>query len=477
MALPPVEEFVRACREAATDDLVGFVAGLYEAQGWTVERTRGERFVVTGTGETRQIAVVRSDASPAGDPDIVVSTSPEPVGTEGAERTLDLSDLHEQLCYAVDTDARTRLSTEYLDLAPQSSGVADGTDASRTRSGPTGKSTRPDQQREPDGEAVTDSAPAHRESSREGTTAIAEARDRLTALGDSLGRPRLTAVLVIAVLAVAAGLTVGHLGGDATGAGSGGPDSGVTQATVTPTPTPGEYLTEERLAVYAAESRSQQWDSQVTNPSPDQAGRSLPADAATLPPGISANGTLDGYALADAHRLAVANTSYTLTLTYREQVDGRTTGFYREVIRVAADGRYDVSIDSLGRYAPSAPELVGREEYSGQQHRRGEATHTVSPREASVGKRTEEFLERFLSVTESRVADRHGDDTVATYRLYTHGSPLATIENATGTVFVTRRGVVRHGRWTYEVSGHPAVEAVVTLETTNRGETALTTPD
>lgn len=117
-----------------------FVAALWEASGWTVERA-GAELVVTREGERRRLLVLsprriapglrrapeRPDEPPAGDDgdaiDLVVSpyrtTDPSglPRGLPDAS-ILGAAELRERLWYAIDVEDRDRLLREYLGIDP-----------------------------------------------------------------------------------------------------------------------------------------------------------------------------------------------------------------------------------------------------------------------------------------------------------------------------------------------------------------------
>lgn len=123
-------EFVTLCRRVDHEDLVGFVAALFEARGRTVDRPEPGSGADLRLDGSRAVLVGRD--RPAAVPeavDVVVVADTDQEELAGV-RTHGVADLHEWLLYAVDRDAAETLLAAHLgadpDLLP---GPAAGTDA------------------------------------------------------------------------------------------------------------------------------------------------------------------------------------------------------------------------------------------------------------------------------------------------------------------------------------------------------------
>lgn len=476
MAPVPFEAFVRACREADAGRFAGFVAALYEARGWTVERVDDRHLTLGWNGHSRRVVLAEDEPPDAPDAATVVvtATDVDPAGTPDGVRTLDLVDLHRQCCYAVDVGTGARLAAAHLDVPVEPRGT-DGRESGANEGG------------QDDGERPPDGASAVRHTIR------------------SVRRHALVPLVVgVVALAVVAGLyavTQGAedlgvapedaLGTEGTGVGPAGTDAPTPTAPSgreTPRAQPADdgSTVEDRLELYAAESQARGIERGDALSFPTRSvgdGERVPASrpptnaSLDLVPGITYDGTIDERVLARRHRSAVANTSYTLTVTYTEVVGGHVTGRYTEVVRVAGDGRFTASVDSLGSHRSTVPTVVGEEGYYNGSllvtrengTRSGFATGTVRAK-------TEAFLRRYTSVEESMVVDWQSDDGGHTYWVVTEGNSAPRIRNSTGAVYVTERGVVTYGRWSYDIPGSVDGRAVFALQTANVGETSVAPP-
>jgi len=198
------------------------------------------------------------------------------------------------------------------------------------------------------------------------------------------------------------------------------------------------------------------------------------------PPGVDEEGLADIDELIATHRSHLSDTSYTLTVEYRELEDGRVTGVYTETIRVENDSRYSVSVSTEGIIQTSPRAIVGADAFSNERRAwvRLRSTEPYVRSRLSTTRflgQTARYLRWSLSVEESTLQDRRATGNRTVYRITTDGDPYQGVRNAAGTVYVTDDGLIRYGRWTY-TSVRPEIRVEFTLRTTNVGSTTVSRP-
>lgn len=140
MQSPSTDRIERRVRSLDHEGFCEFVADLWEACGWTVDRD-GCELDVSRQGTSKRLLVLppyrvaprfRRAPEPTGSIDAVVSPR---VGTDGSTLprgtpdvpVIDAGEISERLCYAVDESTRKRLLATHL-------GIEDGDDSDATRS-------------------------------------------------------------------------------------------------------------------------------------------------------------------------------------------------------------------------------------------------------------------------------------------------------------------------------------------------------
>ncbi|MFT4921609.1 MAG: hypothetical protein ACI8XM_000812 [Haloarculaceae archaeon] len=470
MSLIRQDRLARAWRVADPETRTGFVAGLFEARGYTVDRT-DDRHLVLGD-ENRVLAVDPPETGALPESvDTVVTIDPDPGGDATA---LGLDAVHEMLCYAIDREVARDLLATHLDV-----------DADR----------EDDQSAERGGESTVESEQTGASGDRQGGDGTSESasadetgkgvRDTATGLVSTIPGARLVdgplprgvfavvgvVVLVVAVVLVgSAGVFTGP-----TESNPGGPLS--TTGTTTPvdvTPLPDQTPQTNPREAGAATPQAE--------PEPDY-GESVAEQRANHPraPGLLPWGIDDADRMAEAHRTELENSSYTVQIRYQEFVDGQQTGVYTETVRVENQSRYSTTVTTLGDLQTSPRWIAGANVFvsGGDRHVNKEAGVSrirpdVTP--PQILEWTERYLRWSLSVRNSTVRDREAASNVTTFLVTTDGDPFSGVANASGTAYVTENGLVRFGRWSYVRSTHPDIRVVFTVQTTDVGETTVTRP-
>lgn len=437
MAPLTTEELAALCRTRDPEAVAGFVAALQAARGRTVDPADGPAFVLDGAR-----AVVPVDGS-AGDADVVI-TAGRPVDGDDA-RTLDAAELREALLYAVDRGTADALLREHLDRPLASFEGGDGT-------------VTPPGEGDADGRATETDAATDRDAATPPKGGDPGASD---GPGDAAGsraderrrtRRALAATLAVAVVLVA--LAVGVPGGLLAGPGEQPGTAGVDVPPSGPGPNGSWELVDEGAP-------------------DDDAG----AAGGGLPPGVDASGDIDEDRLVAATAAHLRNRSYRVTVTYREFVDGTETALFTQTARVGNGSRVRVTTARLGSFRDTPPRLVYGD---GNVDRRaivgrddgGTRERSRAGRDPVVG-RLSTYLGYYLSVGESRVADRRTVEGTRSVRIVTDGDPWPGVENATGSAVVTGDGLVRTVRRSYDDPNSPA-SVVVTVRVSDVGRTNVT---
>jgi hypothetical protein len=429
------------CRESDPTTVTAFVADLYAARGWTVDR-RGEYELVVSDGDReRRVAVVHPDANPpsvlAARADTVVVPDDAPGAVDGAD-LVDAGALRQQLAYAVDRPVARRLLRSHFGWSPADPDAenaggdrgADGTDG--------GSGTLPG--------APGAGLPGP----------------------DGGGWP----LLAVALLVVVAGgvVAVGEMasGTPALTTGSAGTDD--SPPTLTP------VSPSEETATPSDDEPS--FEGTLPPPGDRESSREFSG----LPPGVNQSGGIDPPRLASAHRSLLENTSYRLTITNRQFVDDQPAGVYSETVRVVNGTRYRTDVTRRGTLPGPTLAIAGIDTYANGSVKYERVNGSRAERESAVlydrfGQTQERYLRGFLEVRESAIVDNHSE----TFYIVTEGNPVYVLENTTGSVVVTESGLVRRAQWTYDVvgnwGGYDGVSGSFEVRVSGVGSTTVREPD
>lgn len=437
--------FVQACRAATTETLAGFVAALYEAQGWTVERSGAVVVRTDREGETRRVVVrpARSGAS-VDHTDTVVAPSNSRNGETASVVGYDT--LYQQVRYAIDRDTAAELLATHLGVSP-----------GRRDPG----STRPEGSG--DGETEPDDAAADGKSG---------ARDRTGTDVRRLLRTLLVAGLIVVALAGVAGQqSPGSPADSRTDGVTRSADSGVADADALPDV--GRMAVTTGIPSTAA-ARTQ------AGQSTDDDGKVPVSEEllVTRPPGIGANGSLNVSVLARAHRTRLENTTYTLQMSVR-RLEGKTvvagrTRTIRTDNDTAATTFTRVGAPSLGDWLPG-----GRDNENGENRRDGLGRWgdgaTTEPRQAAV--RSAALLERYMRVDSVTLDEQWVGDGQIRQLIAIDGSSHSELGSIDGAAFVTGGGLVRFARWSFGGQGGDQRRIVVTMGVATIDRSVGSTPD
>jgi len=424
------------------EERAAFVAAVYEARGWAVERV--------GRDERADVVVT----PPNGDESRHVPVS------------VDADILHEQVTYAVDDEARTRLCRRFFGQPPAAFAAADEDDT-----GGDGDADSGAQHAATDGR--TQSPPARRTESESRTTgrvpsdtatrAVApdgatDGNPAGTADGDD-ARPSVPVRLVVGLVAVA-------VVGAAVVAGAG----------VTSPETAGVSLGEGANA--------------TTTPEAPVEGGAAAAGNDETPPGIDGDGVADASALADAHAEALAERSYRIRIVHREYDGDELRGVAVERVAVAETDHYHSRVRTLGSleyqtrhvaavsaYANGTVRYVrpvdGRDTLRNATFRLFMVSDTSTPNR--YVDRTRRYVQWFLDVEESRVVGAGERDGTAFVAVAVDGDPWRGASEMTGRAVVDEDGLVRVIRREYTPQDDPSVRVETTIRIVP-GPAAVTRP-
>jgi len=448
MTRDPGETFRDCLAGLDAESRTAFVAAVYAARGWAVDRDGGDLRATPPRADRPRRLVVRvgavEDEGTSGDDDILV---------DGAT-------LHELVAYALPAGERTRLCREFLDRDPGSFGGRHGDDAAATSgsaadvsdddgAGPADRAAR---RRPPAsvggekrGEDPTDcerEQPGARASDDDPNAAPDRSPADRPERSEWLGRA--------AVVGLALSLA---LGGIVTATGSGGVGVGSPAAVFGGN----ETDTDESTAAF--------------------------------PRGVDETGVTDASALADAHEATLSNRSYRLTITYREFENGKLRGVAHERALVASPDRYRSRVRRLGTLRHDATVVASGSAYAngsagyvrtddGVRKRTEIRSALVAASADSVGfvDRTERTVGWYLSANDSRIVGRTVRNGTTTYRLTFEGDPWLESRNETGRARVDEDGLVRELHREYS----PTIESGVRVEVTIRivpGPVTVTPPE
>jgi hypothetical protein len=213
----------------------------------------------------------------------------------------------------------------------------------------------------------------------------------------------------------------------------------------------------------------------------------------TYPPGLGAGGVVDHDALADAHANAVTGQSYRLTITHREYVDGKPAAYRRETVFVAEPTLYRTELEGAGDLERGSLVVAGVEAYADGERRyqrrvvadefdrrytvETDAVRGVRNGEGRYADRVEQYVDWFLSVSDSAIVDSFERGDVRYYWVRLGADPYAGVENSTGSALVDENGVVHEVRREYDYPGSEGVSAAVSIRYTDVGTTTVSPPE
>jgi hypothetical protein len=430
-----------------------FVAAVYAARGWTVDRNGDDlRATPPGADRSRRLVVRVGDgeggsAGAAGDADAV--DGPDPISVDAAT-------LHELVAYALPAAERTRLCREFLDSefgafdAPPTAGRVDvGTDRKGRDGTPREvadaglpRRERGDEPSAPD--PTEDGRIEDAISEREAESNASEGARKATTRRGRLVR----AGVVVIVFALVLGSLV-------TAAGPG--------------------LTGSAAAILGGTGTTDDAGGQADGGQPVGNGSSIP--------GLDGNGVGNAGRLADAHETALGDRSFRLRIVYREYDDGGIRGVAHERAVVAASGRYRSDVGRVGTVAHGSTVIGSAATYSDGERRyvrssdgsgdaagesptvRSRRTLTATDPSRFVD-RTERYVRWYLSVNESRHAGTIERDGTTLYVIDFEGDPWPAATDVSGRALVSETGVVREIRRTHVPRGDRSVRIEVVVRIT-----------
>jgi len=450
MSLVSRDRLAEACHEADPEAVADFVADLYEARGYDVDRV-GDRLLCLSPGD-RTVAVCPESTAPRQSVDAVVAPDVTELADLEADH-IDAETLHEHIHYAIDrAKARDLLVTH---LGVTETNLAADTDSR----GP--DSPKRDRLSKGKGVGSSDEAAGHDVGTTDDTVAPGWF-DASAVLGQRIGQWGV-AVLVVAVAVLLVGVAVGGL-----------------------SEMPGSDRDTDDSTVVAPEPRPTPWNDSLANVAVRNAtltptsGSDVTADAESLPPGIGPGGIADRNVLTATHRAQLTNDSHTVTIEHREYGDDgeRVTGVYTETIRVENESRYRADVSVVGNLSTTPRAIAGADLFViGNERYIDESTHSPYFRSRATPARFRWQLVRYLrwslSVERSTI---HEGSPANTTRITTDGDPYPGVENASGTVYVTDDGLISYARWTYTLPTESNKRVEFVVRTTDVGSTTVSRP-
>jgi hypothetical protein len=422
---------------------VAFVGALLSAQGWHVDAdppviraTKGDRCRVVAVARD---GLVRGPGLPQAPLDAVVGVDAERtqrLARERDARAWDARTLYDMARHGLDPEATDRLFADHFGetntmvgrpVAPRAD--PDGTDGADESDG---KGVNRERRT-----GVTDSSPA-------AATGLLAGRS---------GQWVIPSVLVVVIVlggALTAQALIGLPPVDAAseGAGASGSTDDTTPSgsvsTVRPTPTP---------------------------------------EPRTIVPGLSQSGIVDTAALARGHATALTNRSFTMRLTYTEQVDGETVGRAREVVRVEGPTVYRSTGTRSGNLTSDLQPVIVRDLYAdgdGRYLRQGDGALRVGdaddPGTGRVVERSRALVAWYLSGADSTLVGSTRHPTAVYYRVGVEGTSDRRFDDYQASGLVSEHGLIVRVDARYRLSGTDRT-ASVSLRYTDVGTTTVPRPD
>lgn len=382
---------------------------------------------------------------------VVVAADGDPLGSGEGRTVLDIEDLYDRVAAGIDRAEVRRACRDHLGLTV---GGEDSTTTTVERGD--GENRHGADGDERDGETLPERGADARPAGLRGwvpsvdalqsaNTAVPSVRAVVpVALGAA-------AIVVLASLVVGTGLAVGPFA----------PGSGGESGAATAGPTADEQT--EELPSYA-----------------------LVGGGGKYPPGVGPTGLANPTALAQAHRAAVANASYELTYTYREQRSDGSQATREVTVWVAAEDTFRTAVSTDGEFRDSAPSFVDRPRYANGSHvfeqrgAPGERWYRTYPVRPSGGADdyaddARRYLGWFLTVEESSVVERFEREGTTYFRVDLRGDPWPGIDDVSGTAVVDEHGVVHSIRRQYTDDGDGS-SVTVTMTYTAFGTATVDPP-
>ena len=462
--MPPLSrsELGRLCQAAEPSDLLGFVADLYAARGWTVATTNaGDAVVTLERGGSRQRLGIATETTVPNGVDTVVTVGAEvDPATVTADTILDTGDLWNRLLYSVDRERAATVFERWFDqelsdpvrtVDPAESHAASQSNTPQDFSSEFG----PDAPRATATHAIEDSAGRSQPPTGKESVDTSRPFRNPRHVGVVVG---LLLVLGIAIVATGIGLSVTDQAVD---------NDTTTDTGFTPVPTT------ETLATATQETSE---SGQLASAQPTR----IPSQATAFPPGVDRTGITDYRQLIDAHESELEGRSYRITLSYREVRDEKVTGARTQTVRVENGTTYHATSTEFGRLVSPSPSLVDGEIYSNGnvEFERTSTGVTRRPLQNPTSHRTalSRYLGWYLSVNESQAVAASTERGTATVRVSTDDDPYPGVTNATGTVIVTESGLVTHLYRTHSTPNSP-VRVVITIRVSDVGTTTVSAPE
>jgi hypothetical protein len=449
-------ETVRDCLaglDATT--LTAFVAAVYAARGWTVEREGDAADLLAtppGADRPRRLTVSCDDA-------VAVT-----VGHEDEVTTLDADDIGRMAWYALDSTARERLFRDFFGAGPGDFDAPSTADVSSdTGDAPSTADVSNDADEELSRAAGDPSENRQRDpSSDRGRDPRGSGEANGDGGGDEDGVPArrafvagLAIVLVVAVVAATGPALTSSDGSEVNGADD-------TNST------PSDYSAAEA----ATRRLDTGWNATADDEEPARPGVIAVSSAPDpRPPGVTAVGIANASALIDGHEAALDGRSYRLTVHHREFVDGAPTGFVEERTVVENATHYRTDLRWVGTVRQDPRAVGNTSAFADGQVRyvrlAGEAGATVETElrpEDRVAARSERYLRGVLRGSDTRVVGAFERDGTTRVWIAVSRDAGAGAET-TGSLLVDERGLVHelHHEYVYRPSDGPPVRVVVTM--------------
>jgi len=449
-------ELRRLCQAATTSAVLGFIADLYAAQGWTVATIDAKEGTLTleRNDYQQRIGVATGTTVPDSVETVVVVGSEFDPTEITADTRVDIGDLRNRLLYSIDREQAADILERRFDK-PFSVSV-DASSAAESQS-ETERDTVSDSTSKAEldaagrASAVPTASHQHASDNTQASTSSILADRRHLGLAGGL-------VLLAAVLVV-----IGTMGFPVA-------DAGVDPATA-PETTPVPVTATPSTGVQEATGSDRPVSAQPTQ---------IATRAATYPPGVNRSGITAYQRLVSAHESQLANRSHRVTLVYREVKNGTVTGGTTQTVRVENETTYYATATEFGNTESFTPSFTDGTVYANgsvEFERTATGVTRRSPRGAAQFQTAlSRYLGWYLSVEDSRIISTTPDGNPSTVSIAMDGDPYPGVTNTTGAAVVTESGVVTQVHRTHSEPGS-AVRIVITIRVSDIGTTTVSSPD